>query len=137
MRRVLSFDAPAVAMLALLLACHGQDVVRREQAPGVGHAPGWRDEPSRFKVQWVSGPQRFESETDSNLDYDSFSDATGHVREEHMAAAQAMVQDPERLERVYQDAVQGNARAARIFKELETRFFPDIGRAVARRVGGE
>jgi hypothetical protein len=69
------------------------------------------------------------------LDYDSFSDSTGHIRDEHVAAAQAMVQDPERLEKVYADAVQGNARAARVFLELETKFFPDIGRAVAEQTG--
>jgi hypothetical protein len=134
MRRVLSFDVPTVAMLALLLACHGQEVVRWEPADGFSHETGWH-EPSRFRVQRVSGPQRFESATGPELDYDRFSDATGYIQDEHMAAAQVMVQNPEFLERVYEDAAQGNARAARVFQELETRFFPDIGRAVAEQTG--
>jgi hypothetical protein len=123
-----------VLILALLPACHGRETVRQEPAPSSSARMGW-DVPSRFTVQWVSGPQGLEPVHAPGLDYDSFSDATGHIRNEHIAAAQAMVQDPERLEKVYADAVQGNARAARVFSELETQFFPDIGRAVAERTG--
>src|SRR5689334_24958661 len=65
--------------------------------------------------------------------YDAFSDRDGHVRDEHATAVQAMVRDPHQLEAVYADAVKGNARAARVFQELETLFFPAIGREVAER----
>jgi hypothetical protein len=65
--------------------------------------------------------------------YDAFSDQDGHIRDEQVEAAQSMVRDPEQLEAVFSDAAKGNARAARVFEELENRFFPDIGREVAER----
>lgn len=68
--------------------------------------------------------------------YDAFSDRDGHIHEKHVVAAQTMVRDPEQLEIVYADAAKGNARAARVFQELETHFFPEIGREVAERTSG-
>jgi hypothetical protein len=68
------------------------------------------------------------------LDYDAFSDAEGHVgTPEQILAAQEMVRAPGQFETVFAEAAKGNRRAARVFQELETRFFPDIGRAVAER----
>lgn len=65
------------------------------------------------------------------LDYDSFCDAEGHIRAEHVDAAQAMVQRSDLLEQLYADAQQGAPRATRAFQELETQYFPAIGRTVA------
>jgi hypothetical protein len=65
------------------------------------------------------------------LDYDSFCDAEGHIRAGHVEAAQAMAQRPELLEQLYADATRGDSRAARAFQELETQYFPAIGRTVA------
>jgi hypothetical protein len=65
--------------------------------------------------------------------YDAFSDRDGYIRDEHVVAAQAMVRDPEQLESLFADAMKGNARAARVFRELESRYFPDIGREIAER----
>jgi len=67
----------------------------------------------------------------SKPDYDAFSDPEGHIRDEHVLAAQSMVQDSAQLQAVFDDAARGNKRAARVYLELEIRFFPDIGREVA------
>ncbi|PTL79704.1 hypothetical protein [Vitiosangium sp. GDMCC 1.1324] len=133
MRRALS-AVLSVVMLALSPACHGGAVVRQDPLPELKSGTDWHDSP-RFRVQRVSGPQSLEPTHGARPDYDSFSDSTGQIRDEHVAAAQAMVQDSEVLEQVYEDAVRGDARAARVFQELETRFFPDIGRAVAEQTG--
>jgi len=67
-------------------------------------------------------------------DYDAFSDAQGQISTpEQVLAAQELVRAPGQLEAVFADAAKGNHRALRVFQELETRFFPDIGRAVAER----
>lgn len=66
--------------------------------------------------------------------YDSFCDVEGHIgTPEQVLAAQDMVRAPGQVEAVFADAGKGNRRAARVFQELETRFFPDIGRAVAEQ----
>lgn len=67
--------------------------------------------------------------------YDTFSDKDGHIRDDQVRAAEQMVQDAAQLESVFAAAKRGDRRAARVFQELETRFFPDIGRKVAERVG--
>lgn len=66
--------------------------------------------------------------------YDAFSDKDGHIRGDQVRAAEQMVQDAAQLEAVFATAQRGDARAARVFQELETRYFPDIGREVADRV---
>lgn len=89
----------------------------------------------------VSGAQENASATLANaptvvVDYDALADAAGHIHAKHMDAVQAMVQQAAILEKLYEDAVRGNARAARIFYELETQHFPAIGWAVADQVHG-
>jgi len=67
--------------------------------------------------------------------YGAFCDREGHIgTEQQVLAAQEMVRDPEQLETVYADALRGNRRAARVFRELESIHFPNIGREVAERV---
>lgn len=69
------------------------------------------------------------------LEYDAFSDRDGNVTsEEHGIALWALIQDPERLETVYTDAIRGNPRAGRVFRMLETDYFPDFGRKLAEVV---
>ena len=66
-------------------------------------------------------------------DYDAFSDREGHILADR-PAAQAMVHDGEQIEAIYADAVKGNARAAKVFEELETIYFPYVGSKVAEKV---
>jgi hypothetical protein len=66
--------------------------------------------------------------------HDAFADATGHIATpEQVLAAQDMVRTPGQLDALFADAAKGNRRAARVFQELETIHFPNIGRAVAER----
>jgi hypothetical protein len=66
-------------------------------------------------------------------DLDAFSDREGHIHPEHVLAAQDLLRDSEQLEALYAAAVQGNPRAARAFRELETVHVPLIGQQVAER----
>ncbi|MBM7112609.1 hypothetical protein [Archangium primigenium] len=68
-----------------------------------------------------------------SLDYDSYCDTQGHIRDEHAAAVQALVQRAPLLEQLHVEAAQGHPRATQVFHELETQHFPEIGRAVADR----
>jgi hypothetical protein len=66
--------------------------------------------------------------------YDAFCDGEGHIgTPEQVLAAQDMVRAPGQLEAVFAQAAKGNKRAARVFSELETVYFPDIGRGVAEK----
>src|SRR5437868_1072460 len=66
--------------------------------------------------------------------YDAFCDGDGHIgTPEQVLAAQDMVRAPGQLEAVFAEAVKGNRRAARVYHELETVHFPNIGRAVAEK----
>jgi hypothetical protein len=69
--------------------------------------------------------------------YEAFSDRSGHILDDdqHVAAFQAMVHDARQLEAIHADAAQGNARAVRVFSELETIYFPSVGRKVAEEEG--
>ena len=45
-----------------------------------------------------------------------------------------LLSSPGQLETIYEDAKKGNARAKRVFEELETSYFPDTGRELAEKV---
>ena len=68
-------------------------------------------------------------------DYDAFCDQDGNiVTAQHGRGLIAMLERPGELESVYEDAAKGNARAARVFRMLETDYFPDYGRELAELV---
>jgi hypothetical protein len=98
MRRTQLVGALAIAlMLALLSACHGRETLRQEPVPN----------PSGFTVQWVHAP---------SLDYDSFSDPTGHIRayDQHAGGKQpGEVLDFERWKSTYFDSVVKGGRPGR------------------------
>jgi len=69
------------------------------------------------------------------LNYDAFSDRDGNVTtERHGLGLIALLQGSGQLEAVYADALKGNARAQRVFQELEDSYFPDTGRELAELV---
>jgi hypothetical protein len=65
-------------------------------------------------------------------DYDAFSKPDGYIAEEQELAAWKIVRDPDQLDAVYADAVQGNARAARVVQQLEATLSAS-GRELAER----
>ncbi|HEU5218534.1 MAG TPA: hypothetical protein VFU23_07735 [Gemmatimonadales bacterium] len=67
--------------------------------------------------------------------YDAFCEREGNITTREQAVALwAMLRQPSQLEVVYADAQKGTARARRVFQELETSYFPDIGRELAEKV---
>jgi hypothetical protein len=57
-------------------------------------------------------------------DYDSFCDASGDIATPEMeTAAFRMVQNTEQLDRVYDDAQRGNARAKKAFHQIESTYY--------------
>jgi hypothetical protein len=68
-------------------------------------------------------------------DYDAFSDRDGNItNEQHGKALFRVLQDPEQVETIFADAERGNPRAKKVWNELETDYFPDIGRELAEKV---
>jgi len=68
-------------------------------------------------------------------DYDAFSDRDGNITtERHGSALISMLQSSGQVEAIYADAEKGNPRARKIFRELETSYFPDAGRELAELV---
>jgi hypothetical protein len=68
-------------------------------------------------------------------DYDAFCARDGNITTaRHGLGLMAMLQASGQLEAIYEDASKGNTRARRVFEELETSYFPDIGRELAEKV---
>ena len=68
-------------------------------------------------------------------EYDAFSDRDGTITtEQHGRGLIAMLRTSGQVETIFADATKGNARAQRVFRTLETDYFPDIGRELADKV---
>src|SRR4051812_31352812 len=68
-------------------------------------------------------------------DYDAFSDRDGNITtRQHGLGLFKLVSSAVELEAVFEESRAGNARAKRIFEELETSYFPDTGRELAETV---
>jgi hypothetical protein len=68
-------------------------------------------------------------------DYDSFSDPDGNMTtEQHGLGLIAMFSAPGQIDAIYADAARGSIRAQRVFRMLETDYFPDYGRHLAEKV---
>ncbi|HYV49768.1 MAG TPA: DUF4258 domain-containing protein [Myxococcaceae bacterium] len=82
-------------------------------------------------ILWSLAPQALAQAPD----YDALSDRDGNIT----TAAQGkalfeVLQRPGQLEALYSDAQAGNHCAKRIFRELETSYFPDTGRELAELI---
>jgi hypothetical protein len=68
-------------------------------------------------------------------DYDAFSDRDGRITtKQHGLGLIKLVSNTVELEAVFEESRRGNARAKRVFEELETSYFPDTGRELAELV---
>jgi len=68
-------------------------------------------------------------------DYDAFSDRDGNiVTEQHGKALMRTLQDPEQVEAIFTDSERGEPRARKVWRTLETDYFPDTGRELAEKI---
>jgi hypothetical protein len=82
-------------------------------------------------VLWVTAFQALAQSLPAP-NYDAFSDRDGNIiTKEQGRALFSVLRSPGQLEAIYADAEKGSARARRVFLELETNYFPSIGREVA------